>query len=56
MGSILTKFQFSYFGNNIDLDVCMMEGKSYKRDGSKRDFTFNAIYYDILDGKIIDPF
>ncbi len=37
------------------VDVCKMQGPSIEDDLKKRDFTINAIAYDIKKGELIDP-
>jgi len=51
----------TYFGNEV-VEISSMKGEpgqdKYELiydDASRRDFTVNAIYYDIVDFKVIDP-
>lgn len=53
-GKIVTNLKFNFKRIPIDLDLVTMSGDSYRADHLKRDFTVNAIYYDIESEKIID--
>ena len=58
--SVLTKNQvekiFRVIHKGSEIDISLAKGKTIEEDLKLRDFTINAIGYDIQNKKIIDPF
>ncbi|MBQ8424521.1 MAG: CCA tRNA nucleotidyltransferase [Clostridia bacterium] len=49
-------FRREIFSNNSNFPTSIEFIKTLKEDAERRDFKINAIYYDIINNKYIDPF
>ena len=56
-GFLVNVIEVADFGrkNHFKLDLRALKGESAEADSLSRDFTINAVYYDVLTGEVVDP-